>query len=103
MTSDKSTSRFRRAFEKIERSTPEPLSRLLRVLRRPGAMLVRIPLAIILIIGGIFSFLPVLGLWMLPLGLLLLAIDVPTLRGPLAAAIIRFRHWWRRRRQRRKM
>ena len=27
--------------------------------------------------GGIFQFLPVLGLWMLPLGLLLFAQDVP--------------------------
>jgi hypothetical protein len=33
----------------------------------------RIPLAILLIFGGIFSFLPVLGLWMLPLGLVLFA------------------------------
>lgn len=35
----------------------------------------------LLIVGGVFSFLPVLGLWMLPLGLLLLAEDIPLLRG----------------------
>jgi hypothetical protein len=29
-----------------------------------------------------FSFLPVLGIWMLPLGLLLIACDVPFLRKP---------------------
>ena len=37
----------------------------------------------LLIFGGIFSFLPVLGLWMLPLGLLLFAQDVPVLQKPM--------------------
>jgi hypothetical protein len=49
----------------------------------------RIPPAIALVVGGTFSFLPVLGLWMLPLGLVLIAQDVPPLRGPIARAI----HW----------
>ena len=53
-------------------------------LRKPSSRYARIPLAILLIVGGIFSFLPVLGLWMLPLGLLLFAQDVPVLQGPLA-------------------
>jgi hypothetical protein len=53
-------------------------------LRRPSSRYVRIPLAIVLIFGGIFSFLPVLGLWMLPLGLLLFAQDVPFLQKPIA-------------------
>ena len=44
----------------------------------------RVPLAILLILGGIFSILPVLGLWMLPVGLLLFAQDVPWLQPPLA-------------------
>jgi hypothetical protein len=41
-------------------------------------------LAILLIAGGFFSFLPILGLWMLPLGLVLFAQDVPMLQGPTA-------------------
>jgi hypothetical protein len=45
---------------------------------------VRIPLAILLVLGGIFSFLPVLGLWMLPLGLILIAQDIPILQKPIA-------------------
>jgi hypothetical protein len=53
-------------------------------LRKPSSRLARIPLAILLIAGGIFSFLPVLGLWMLPLGLVLFAQDVPILQGPMA-------------------
>jgi hypothetical protein len=65
--------------------------------------LVRVPLAVLLILGGIFSFLPVLGLWMLPLGLLVLAIDVPVLKRPVGNAIVRLQRWlsttrrrWRR-------
>ena len=42
-------------------------------------------IAVLLIIGGIVCvFLPILGFWMVPLGLALLAIDLPFLRGPLA-------------------
>jgi len=59
-------------------------ARFVAWLRQPSSRLVRIPLAILLILGGIFSFLPVLGIWMLPLGLLLFAQDVPMLQPPLA-------------------
>jgi hypothetical protein len=37
-------------------------------------------LGIVLIVGGIFGFLPVLGFWMVPLGVALLATDIPPLR-----------------------
>ena len=40
--------------------------------------------AVLLVVGGVLSFLPILGLWMLPLGLLLIAQDVPLLQAPLA-------------------
>ncbi len=63
---------------------PPRLARFVGWLRKPSSRLVRIPLAILLIAGGIFSFLPVLGLWMLPLGLLLVAQDVPMLQKPTA-------------------
>ena len=55
--------------------------------------LVRIPLALLLIAGGIFSFLPILGLWMLPLGLLVLAVDIPPLRRPVGDAIVRLQRF----------
>jgi hypothetical protein len=42
------------------------------------------PLAIMLMAGGFVGFLPVLGFWMLPLGLALLALDLPFMRGPMA-------------------
>ena len=70
------------------------------VLRRDKWFPVRLPVALILIAGGLFSVLPVLGLWMLPLGLLLLAVDLPILRGPISVLVIRGRRLsrrWRRR------
>ncbi|QFT96645.1 hypothetical protein FIU85_04975 [Roseovarius sp. THAF8] len=39
----------------------------------PGLRLV---LGILLIIGGIFGFLPVLGFWMIPLGIAVASLDV---------------------------
>ena len=41
----------------------------------------------LLIIGGCFWFLPILGLEMIPIGLMLIALDVPFLRGPVARMI----------------
>ena len=67
--------------------------------------LVRIPLGLALILGGIFAILPVLGLWMLPFGLILLAVDIPALRPWINGLLIRsrrsvrtWRTWWSHRR-----
>ncbi len=51
-----------------------------RWLRRPSSRWVRIPTGLLLVLGGLLSILPLLGLWMLPLGLFLLAEDMPPLR-----------------------
>lgn len=95
--------RLNRQFDRIGRQVPASAG-FLRWVRQPHMHLVRIPLAVLLIFGGIFSFLPVLGLWMLPLGLLVLAIDVPVLKRPVGNAIVRLQRWlsttrrhWRRR------
>jgi hypothetical protein len=73
-----------RHFAWFEARLPPKPARFVAWLRKPSSRWVRIPLAILLILGGIFSILPVLGLWMLPVGLLLFAQDVPILQGPLA-------------------
>ena len=39
----------------------------------PGLRLV---LGVLLMIGGVFAFLPVLGLWMIPLGMAVAALDI---------------------------
>ena len=74
-------------MERFEARLPDRIARAARWLRQPESRLVRIPVALLLILGGVFSFLPVLGLWMLPLGLLLVAVDVPALRPPLTRVL----------------
>ena len=59
---------------------PSRLGAAVRFLRKPSGRWLRIPVGLLLIIGGILSFLPILGVWMLPLGLVLLAEDSPALR-----------------------
>jgi hypothetical protein len=59
---------------------PERLQNAIRWLRRPSSRWARLPAGVLFVLGGIFSILPVLGLWMLPVGLALLAEDMPVLR-----------------------
>jgi hypothetical protein len=99
MSTDKHHRRLNRQLDRLQRRAPRA-SRVLAWLRRPEVRLVRLPMAVLLIIGGILSFLPVLGLWMLPLGLLLAAVDVPFVRGPVTRAMGRIEAWLRRRQQR---
>ena len=73
-----------RHFAWFQRKLPPGPSKFVGWLRKPSSIYARVPLAFLLIVGGIFSFLPVLGLWMLPLGLLLFAQDVPPLQKPMA-------------------
>ncbi|WP_430715293.1 hypothetical protein [Rhodopseudomonas boonkerdii] len=73
-----------RHFIWFETKLPARPARFVSWLRRPSSRFVRFPLAILLIIGGILSFLPILGLWMLPLGLILIAQDIAPLQKPVA-------------------
>lgn len=90
----KSHARLNRQFDRLQSRIPGFAARMLERLRRPGARWVRIPLGFLLILGGVFSFLPVLGIWMLPLGLLLLALDLVFLQGPVNHAIVRGTRKW---------
>lgn len=84
--------RLERQFDRIGRQVPATAG-FLRWVRKPHMHLIRIPLAILLIAGGVFSFLPILGLWMLPLGFLVLAVDIPPLRGPVGNMLVRLQRW----------
>ncbi len=97
---DKDQRRLARRLNGFQTRLPEAAARTLAWLRRPSARLIRVPIGILLIAGGIFGFLPVLGFWMLPLGLLLLAIDIPWLTRPTASALVRAQRWWRTLRRR---
>lgn len=85
--------RLDRQFRMLSRTVPvigAPVNAV-----RPGgrASLLRLPAGGLLIAGGVFSFLPGLGLWMLPLGLMLIAVDVPFLRRPVSGLTIRSRRF----------
>ena len=95
----KSQARLDRIYGRIERRVPRSAGFLIWI-RRPSAKVVRIPFGVVMVCGGVLSFLPILGIWMLPLGLMLLAIDVPPLRGPVTGVIIRGSRWWELRRRR---
>lgn len=88
MIAPKNAARLNRQFERISRRFPLT-ARFIEWVRKPSSRMVRIPLGFMLVLGGVFSFLPVLGIWMLPLGLLMLAIDLPFLQHPLNSAILR--------------
>ncbi|SEM37959.1 hypothetical protein SAMN04515666_110205 [Bosea lupini] len=89
MSSPTARQELRIAFRRIEAELPPRLARAMRWLRHPDSRLIRLPAGLALMIGGVFSFLPILGAWMLPLGLMLLAADIPPLQRPMA----RFAHW----------
>ena len=86
-----------RHFAWFEDRLPSRPAKFIGWVRKPTSRYVRIPLAIVLIFGGIFSFLPVLGLWMLPLGLLLFAQDVPPLQKPMAQSLGWIERKWQER------
>jgi hypothetical protein len=95
----KEARRLRRQFDALGRAAPQSRWLTERLLQ-DRMRIVRLPLGVLLILGGIFSILPVLGLWMLPLGLMLLAVDIPALRPWVSAALIRIRRrisLWRKR------
>ena len=81
MTSTDATARqCEPPIERLIDRLPRRLKSAVQWLRRPSSRWVRIPAGILLIGGGLLSLLPVFGLWMLPLGLVLLAEDVALLR-----------------------
>jgi hypothetical protein len=53
----------------------------IRFVRHPSRRWLRIPVGILLTFGGVLGFLPIMGFWMIPVGLALLADDVPLLRS----------------------
>ena len=74
-------------LDRLERICPAFLAKPIHFLRAPGLRWLRMTAGILLIIASFFWFLPILGLEMFPIGLMLIAIDVPFLRGPVARMI----------------
>ena len=78
---------------------PGPVRSAFRWLCQPRLAWLRIPLAFLLIAGGFLGFLQILGFWMMPVGILLLAEDLPFLRRPTMRALRSVQEWWDRRRR----
>ncbi|MBB4302577.1 putative membrane protein [Rhodobium orientis] len=68
-----------------------------RSISLPGSRIARIVIGVLLVIGGVLGFLPVVGFWMLPLGILVLSIDL----APVRRLRRRVEVWWEKRRRRR--
>jgi hypothetical protein len=73
-----------RELDLLAQHLPDWAARLIRWLRSPSCRIARVTLAILLVLGGVVGFLPILGFWMIPLGLALIAQDLPFLRRPMA-------------------
>lgn len=67
-------------LQRLLDALPRPGRRAYDWLVRPEARWVRLPLGTLLIIGGIFGFMPVLGFWMVPIGAVLVGEDIPPVR-----------------------
>jgi hypothetical protein len=70
-----------------------------RALKTSENHLLRKAIGVLLVVGGLLGFLPVLGFWMLPLGLALLAVDYPIVRRVWRRTVV----WWGRRRHPKKV
>ena len=58
----------------------------------PQSRIWRILLGVALIMAGLLGFLPVLGFWMVPLGVAVLSLDVPIVRR----LCLKIQNWWKR-------
>lgn len=62
----------------------------------PRSRVARMAIGVALIVAGLLGFLPVIGFWMLPLGLLILAVDLPVVRRFNRRVLV----WWYKNRAR---
>jgi hypothetical protein len=85
--------RLERQLQAFLKRAPAMHARVSPMLHPRGWPL-RVPLGLLLIAGGFLAILPFFGLWMIPLGLILLAFDLPILRPSVNATLIRARRKW---------
>jgi len=76
-----------RRLERLINRLPARLRDMVTKLRDPSQRWQRFAVSILLMLGGLLAFLPILGFWMLPVGLLLIIEDVPALRRTLDAIL----------------
>ena len=81
-------------LQRLMKALPHSTRRSCAWLIRPEAKWLRLPLSVVLIVGGCFGFLPVLGFWMLPIGALLLGEDIPPVRRVVLSLLGKVQHCW---------
>ncbi len=64
----------------------------------PASPIARIMIGAVLVVMGMFGFLPVLGFWMIPLGIVVLSVDISFIRRLRRRVLV----WWGRKRKRRR-
>jgi hypothetical protein len=62
----------------------------------PASRPLRIGIGVALLIGGCLGFLPILGFWMIPLGLIILSADFPAVRRVRRRWTVALTRWWHR-------
>ena len=85
-----------RPLERLLNALPLGLRRRFTQLLRPEARAIRLPLGVLMIAGGLLGFLPILGFWMLPVGLILVGEDIPVVRRLTLRALGAVQGWWDR-------
>jgi hypothetical protein len=74
---------------------PGWLCRTVIWLRKPERFIARVAVSLLLFAGSLLWFLPVLGLWMLPLALIIISQDLPFLQRPLVRTFRWTERQWR--------
>ena len=70
----------------------------------PRNRAVRIGIGVgLVLVGALFGWLPILGYWMVPLGFLILASDIPMIRRWNRRTAVAIVGWWRGRKRKKKL
>ena len=80
-----------------ETGPPPKIALFGREFAMPRSRGMRVALGVGLVIRGVFAFLPILGFWMVPLGLFVLSYEFHVVRRLRR----RFQVWWEKRRRQR--
>jgi hypothetical protein len=65
----------------------------------PRSRPLRVAIGFVFVVLGIFGFLPILGFWMIPVGLLVLSHEYSAIRRWRRRAVVRWERWRRARRR----
>ena len=85
----------RQAGGEYEAPQQKTIKILGRDFRMPESRALRITIGVLLVIFGVLGFLPILGFWMIPLGLIVLSYEFATVRRMRRRGTV----WWERRRR----